>query len=135
MSKLPALMVTNAQLQAARKQLGAWTSPACLPCVVEHVGCVLQPALICAWHCRLCSFILSSDEILAALASPDLDIEPLADVELPEHLADPLVIEEQCQVCWPPSLPPSLPVVVGVGHCCLWVCECAGLQLDTCGYR
>jgi hypothetical protein len=47
-------------------------------------------------------------------------------------LADPVVIEEQCQVCWPPSLPPC-----GCGCWALLfmgVCQCAGLQLDTCGY-
>lgn len=43
-------------------------------------------------------FDLSPEQILSALASPDLVIEPAPDVELPQHLVDPQEIEATMQV-------------------------------------
>jgi hypothetical protein len=43
-------------------------------------------------------FTLSAEEILAALASPEIETEPLPDVELPDHLVDPEELEAAMQV-------------------------------------
>lgn len=43
-------------------------------------------------------FDLSPGQILEALASPELAIEPVPDVELPHHLVDPQEIEDKVQV-------------------------------------
>jgi hypothetical protein len=48
------------------------------------------------WYNR---FDLSPEQILSALASPDLAIEPVPDVELPQHLVDPQEIEVTMEVC------------------------------------
>jgi hypothetical protein len=43
-------------------------------------------------------FDLSPEQILSALASPNLAIEPVPDVELPHHLVDPQEIEATMEV-------------------------------------
>jgi hypothetical protein len=43
-------------------------------------------------------FDLSPEQILSALASPNLAIEPVPDVELPQHLVDPQEIEATMEV-------------------------------------
>eukprot|EP00879_Flechtneria_rotunda_P011618 GHRR01012135.1.p1 GENE.GHRR01012135.1~~GHRR01012135.1.p1 ORF type:complete len:964 (+),score=341.69 GHRR01012135.1:177-3068(+) len=52
------------------------------------------------------SFDVSAEQIIKALASPDLDnIEPYPDVELPDHLVDPEVIEQRYQELQPRFVP------------------------------
>uniref|UniRef100_A0A383WE33 Peptidase M16 N-terminal domain-containing protein n=1 Tax=Tetradesmus obliquus TaxID=3088 RepID=A0A383WE33_TETOB len=50
-------------------------------------------------------FDLSPEQILSALASPDLVIEPAPDVELPQHLVDPQEIEATMQELQPRFIP------------------------------
>lgn len=49
-------------------------------------------------HDAFCRFDVSGDDILNALASPEIEVEPLLDVELPAHLVDPAEIDTAVQV-------------------------------------
>jgi hypothetical protein len=71
-------------------------------CAYNRYNSLLNPWIVisCALLYRvLCNrFDLSPEQILAALASPDLAIEPVPDVELPQHLVDPQEIEATVEV-------------------------------------
>ena len=45
-----------------------------------------------------CSFDVSAQEIRAALESPELQPEPAPDVELPDHLVDPTLLQTAMEV-------------------------------------
>eukprot|EP00878_Enallax_costatus_P022594 GHUV01023985.1.p1 GENE.GHUV01023985.1~~GHUV01023985.1.p1 ORF type:complete len:442 (+),score=150.60 GHUV01023985.1:955-2280(+) len=51
------------------------------------------------------SFDVSGDDILDALASPEIDPEPLPDIELPSHLMDPAEIDAAVQALHPRFIP------------------------------
>lgn len=46
----------------------------------------------------VCRFDVSAEDILDTLASPEIEVEPLPDIELPPHLVDPTEIDTAVQV-------------------------------------